>query len=251
LAFRGTGGLESTSGLESGGWTLGKRAGKIETMDLVHRVVEKRLTYLHPEKLTLLMATVERLNADGVAGNLAEFGVALGGSAICIASQLVAGRNFYGFDNFDLIPRPEPIDGERPNSRYAVIKSGLSPGIGGDRYYGYEPDRLGVVSRNFAEFGLCVDDERIVLIKGLFEETLPRYLKEPIAFAHIDCDWYSPVRFCLHQLYPLLPDNGTIIIDDYNHWEGCTKATDEFCAAFPQITIAPGPTCAVLVKRPA
>ena len=220
-------------------------------MDLARRVVEKRLTYLRPEKLCLLMETVEALNAGGIRGNLAEFGVALGGSAICIASKLVAGRKFYGFDNFDLIPSPEPVDGERPNSRYQVIKSGLSPGIGGDRYYGYESDRLAVVSRNFAEFGLRVDGERIILVKGLFEETLPRYLKEPIAFAHIDCDWYSPVGFCLHQLYPLLADNGTIIIDDYNHWDGCTKATDEFCAAFPRISLTPGPTYAVLVKQPA
>ena len=220
-------------------------------MDLARRVVEKRLTYLRPEKLCLLMETVEALNAGGIRGNLAEFGVALGGSAICIASKLVAGRKFYGFDNFDLIPSPEPVDGERPNSRYQVIKSGLSPGIGGDRYYGYEFDRLAVVSRNFAEFGLRVDGERIILVKGLFEETLPRYLKEPIAFAHIDCDWYSPVGFCLHQLYPLLADNGTIIIDDYNHWDGCTKATDEFCAAFPRISFVPGPTYAVLVKQPA
>jgi O-methyltransferase len=220
-------------------------------MDLVHRIIEKRLTYLRPEKLRLLMATVEALNAGGIRGDFAEFGVALGGSAICIASKLVAGRKFYGFDNFDLIPSPEPIDGERPNSRYEVIKSGLSPGIGGDRYYGYEPDRLAVVRRNFAEFGLRVDDERIFLIKGLFEGTLPRYLKEPIAFAHVDCDWYSPVRFCLQQLYPLLANNGTIIIDDYNHWDGCTKATDEFCAAFPQISMTLGPTYAVLIKRPA
>jgi asparagine synthase (glutamine-hydrolysing) len=67
-------------------------------MDLVRRVVEKRLTYLRPEKLCLLMETVEALNAGAIRGNLAEFGVALGGSAICIASKLVAGRKFYGFD---------------------------------------------------------------------------------------------------------------------------------------------------------
>jgi O-methyltransferase len=107
------------------------------------------------------------------------------------------------------------------------------------------------VSRNFAEFGLAADGEQIFLISGLFEQTLPRYLKSPIAFAHVDCDWYSPVMFCLQQLYPLLVDRGTIIVDDYNHWEGCTKATDEFCAAFPQISITRGQTHAILVKRSA
>jgi O-methyltransferase len=226
-------------------------AEEVQTIDLARRVREKRLTYLLPDKLCLLMETVEALNANGIRGSLAEFGIALGGSAICIASKLVAGQKFYGFDNFGLIPPPEPIDGEGPNSRYQVIRSGLTPGIGGDRYYGYEPDRLAVVSRNFAEFGLRVDDEQIFLITGLFEETLPRYLQAPIAFAHVDCDWHSPVKLCLQQLYPLLADNGTIIVDDYNYWDGCTKATDEFCAAFPRISFTPGPNYAVLVKQSA
>jgi O-methyltransferase len=220
-------------------------------MRLVERVIERRLTYLKPEKLSFLMNTIERLNAEGVRGDLAEFGIALGGSAICIASMLTAGQKFYGFDNFELIPSPEPIDGERANGRYRAISSGESSGIGGDRYYGYEHDRLSLVIRNFEEFGIAVDNERVLLIKGLFEETLPRSLKGPFAFAHIDCDWYSPVRLCLERLYPLLAEGGAIVIDDYNNWEGCTKATNEFCAGRSTVTLTPARNSAVLVKRPA
>jgi O-methyltransferase len=217
--------------------------------DLAQRIVEKRLTYLSPARLLLLMETVERLNREGVEGDLAEFGIALGGSAICVASKLAVGQRFYGFDNFDMIPSPEPIDGEGPNSRYAVIKSGHSPGIRGDLYYGYEKDRLGIVTRNFEQFGLPVDDNRIFLVKGLVEETLPSSLNGPIAFAHIDCDWYSPVKLCLAALHPLLSRGATIVVDDYNHWDGCTKATDEFLAAHADVTITPGRGYAALVKR--
>jgi asparagine synthase (glutamine-hydrolysing) len=195
------------------------------------------------------MDTVERLTVQAIRGHLAEFGVALGGSAICIASKLAKDQKFYGFDNFDLIPSPEPIDGELPNSRYDQIKSGRSSGIGGDLYYGYETDRLSLVKHNFEEFGLPVDDERIILIKGLFEQTLPGVLKESIAFAHVDCDWYSPVKLCLETLHPRLSIGGTVVVDDYEHWEGCTKATNEFCAAHTDIGLTTGRNYAILTKR--
>jgi O-methyltransferase len=216
--------------------------------DLARRIVEKRLTYFGPGRLSLLMETIEKLNAQGVRGNLAEFGIALGGSAICIASKLRDGQKFYGFDNFDLIPEPEPVDGEVPNTRYEEIKSGRSAGIGGDLYYGYQKDRFAIVSHNFEEFGLPVDDKRIFLIKGLFEETLPGALKEPVAFAHVDCDWYSPVKLCLEALYPRLSSGGRVFVDDYNHWDGCTKATDEFCAAHADVAMITANNHAILVK---
>jgi asparagine synthase (glutamine-hydrolysing) len=195
------------------------------------------------------MDMVEQVNAQGVRGDLAEFGIALGGSAICIASKLASDQKFYGFDNFDLIPSPEPIDGGVPNARYEVIKSGQSTGIGGDLYYGYEKDRLAIVTRNFEAFRLPVDGRRICLIKGLFEDTLPYALSGRIAFAHVDCDWYSPVKLCLEALYPRLGKGATVFVDDYKHWDGCTKAIDEFCSLHADMSLTAGPGHAILVKR--
>lgn len=195
------------------------------------------------------MDTIDRLNIEGVRGDLAEFGVALGGSAICIASKLGPGQKFYGFDNFEMIPSPERIDGERPNLRYEVIKSGRSDGIGGDLYYGYQKDRFALVTRNFEEFGLPIDYRRIFLVKGRFEQILPGAVNGPIALAHVDCDWYSPVKLCLDCLHPQLISGATIIVDDYNHWDGCTKATDEFCMAHPDISLNAARGHAILVKQ--
>lgn len=217
-------------------------------MHIVHAVIDKRLTYLTADKLSLLVNTIDDLNSSGVPGNLVEFGLALGGSAICIASRLVSGRSFYGFDNFDVIPSPEPIDGEKPNRRFEVIKSGQSRGIGSDPYYGYVKDRLSVVKRNFEEFHIAVDGKRVVLVAGLFQDTLPEHLDFRVAFAHIDCDWYAPVKLCLEMVHPLLSDGGKLIIDDYNHWDGCTKATDEFCQSRPDMHFTAGSTYAILTK---
>jgi asparagine synthase (glutamine-hydrolysing) len=219
--------------------------------EVVGKVIAKGLTYLSAEKLTMLLDAIDALDRQGIRGDLAEFGLALGGSAICIASKLGPERSFYGFDNFDLIPAPEPIDGERVTRRYEVIKSGKSPGIGSARYYGYTPNRHAQVKTNFAELGLPVDGDRIVLVEGLFKETLPQSLRGPVAFAHIDCDWYAPVKLCLLSLFPRLPVGGAVVVDDYKHWEGCTKATDEFCAAHPQMEIVPHGTSATLTRRSA
>ena len=219
--------------------------------ELIQAVIDRRLTYLTSEKLTVLMKAADGLNSRNVLGDFVEFGVALGGSAICIASKLVLGRAFYGFDNFDLIPSPEPVDGAAPNRRYDVIRSGKSIGIGSDPYYGYEKDRLALVLRNFEAFGMPADDKRIVMVKGLYADTLPDRLPARIVLAHLDCDWYSPVKQCLDGTYPRLSDGGMIVVDDYGNWDGCTKATDEFRSAHADMYFHRGGTYAVLTKRTA
>ena len=214
--------------------------------DLPARVIDAHLTYLTEPKLTGLIDLIVSLDANGVPGDLVECGIALGGSAICIASHLTGDRNFFGFDNFDVIPPPDEIDGESPNLRYEIIKSGESKGIAGEPYYGYVEDRLAVVARNFETFGLILDDRRIKLVKGLFDTTMQEHLSRPIALAHIDCDWYQPVKYCLDVIYPLLSDGGFIVVDDYLRWEGCTAAVTAFCSEHRHLRLSPYDTYAVL-----
>ena len=169
--------------------------------DVARRVARARMTYLRPAKLRNLEACLRRIEADAVPGDCLEFGVALGGSAIIAATQMGAERSFVGYDLFGLIPPPSERDDDRAHARYAVIASGRSEGIGGDRYYGYEPDLLAKVRYNFAAFGLEVDGRKIRLVPGFFADTLPLAGDGAVAFAHIDCDWYDPVLLCLEHSY--------------------------------------------------
>lgn len=69
------------------------------------------------------------------------------------------------------------------------------------------------------------------MIKGWFDETLPKYKAEinPISILRIDADWYESVKCCLDNLYDnVLPGSGYIIIDDYGSCYGAQKAVDEF-----------------------
>jgi asparagine synthase (glutamine-hydrolysing) len=178
----------------------------------------------------------------GTAGDILEFGIALGGSAIVLAQHAKReGPAFHGFDVFGMIPPPtSEKDDAKSKQRYEVIVSGESPGIRGDVYYGYRQDLFDQVRASFARHGVPVNGETIVLHKGAFEETWPSYRGNKIAFAHIDCDWYEPVKFCLEHVASRLSPGGVIVVDDYHDYGGSRTATDEFLSARGDFTFKDG-----------
>jgi asparagine synthase (glutamine-hydrolysing) len=207
-----------------------------------NRVRKERLTYLVPQKLLRIEQALRRVRDKRVAGDFLEFGVALGGSSIVIASEARAQqRRFAGFDVFAMIPPPtSDKDDARSKERYAVIAGGNSKGIGGDQYYGYRSDLYSEVVAAFRRFGLAVDGEQVALWKGLFEDTWPQRQPRPVAFAHIDCDWYDPVKFCLDAAAAQLSPGGILMLDDYHDYGGCRIAVEEFRAARPDFTFEDG-----------
>lgn len=198
--------------------------------DSIARVRQENLTYISTARLQLLTSQLIETLAAGVAGQVLEFGIALGGSGTLLAKGAVAHqRHFHGFDVFAMIPPPtSEKDDENSKRRYNQIKSGKSKGIGGEKYYGYRDNLFDEVTETFTRHGIPVDGETVIFHKGLFEETWPSYQDGPVAFAHIDCDWYDPVAFCLRAVADLMPSGGTIILDDYDAYGGCRTATLEF-----------------------
>lgn len=59
----------------------------------------------------------------------------------------------------------------------------------------------------------------------------PANLPEKIALLRLDTDWYESSKVELEVLYDRVPSGGVIILDDYFHWDGQRKATDDFLAA--------------------
>ena len=161
-----------------------------------------------------------------VAGIFIEAGCALGGSSIVLAGAKSIERRLFCYDVFGMIPKPGEEDGLEVYERYSVISSGKSEGLNGEIYYGYRDDLLTDVKMSFQKFGFPIDDNNINLIKGLYEDTL--VVNEPVAFAHIDCDWYASVKLCLERIYPFLAKGAILVIDDYYYYSGCKKAVDEF-----------------------
>lgn len=139
-------------------------------------------------------------------GLMLEFGVYSGNSINYIASQ-VKSSIVDGFDSFEGLPE--------------FWRDGFGEG-------------------HFAVNGLPKVEHNVMLHKGWFDDTLPKYLVNidigrSISYLHIDCDLYSSTQ----TIFRLLADkivSGTIIVFDeyfnYPGWQsGEFKAFKEFIAS--------------------
>jgi len=169
-----------------------------------------------PARLRALYEAVEHVSDNGIPGNIMECGAARGGSSalLGIAIKNTGGRRtLWVLDTFEGIPAPTRAD---PDHEIAAHYTGSFRG-------------------DIAEVAALLNRVEVLentqLVKGRFEETIPRIDPGPLAVLHIDGDWYSSVRVCLDHLYDRVVPGGIIQIDDYGHWEGARKAVDEFVAA--------------------
>ncbi len=223
-------------------WNLGKRRIARPLLSVIKKIFSSRkslsqiakrvrcdnLTYLSDRKMLNLEKCIKQIKRKNISGIFLETGIALGGSAIIIASHLPRNCFFRGYDTFGMIPPPSDSDDFKSHQRYQKIKDGNSEGINGDMYYGYRQNLYEEVVKQFSKYGLLVDQNRVSLHKGFFEKTLHFANGENVVLAHIDCDWYESVRLCLERIYPVLSVGGYFIIDDYHDYGGCRKAVDEF-----------------------
>lgn len=200
-----------------------KSPGKF--LKLIH-VKQSHLTYLSLNRLINLSNVVLSVEKDHIPGIFIEAGCALGGSAIAISLNKAKTRKLEVYDTFAMIPPPTTNDEQDSIKRYQEILDGTAKGIQNDRYYGYEDDLLEKVIDNFNRFGIATLENQISFHKGYFEDTLK--ISQPVALAHIDCDWYESIITTLKQIVPMLSTNGMIIIDDYLDWHGAKKAVDEY-----------------------
>lgn len=164
------------------------------------------------------------LDVRGLPGSVVQFGVWKGGSAAVLARAERAGtqREFWLFDSWKGQPKPSTID---------ISEAGDSGWVGQ-----FPASEAEVHTLLFEEFRL--DPSRIRLVPGWFEETIPTWMERVgrIAFLHIDCDFYEPVRLCLREGFARLSPGGAIVVDDYGAWVGCKKAVDEFLAEHSDTT---------------
>lgn len=195
---------------------------------LVQRVSREGLTYLDTTALVDLYRRVYSVTNATHRGIIIETGCAVGGSALVIAAAKQRQSPFYIYDTFDMIPPPTRQDGPDAHERYETIISGQAQGIHNAAYYGYQNELMQQVRRNFIRHGFNLEDDNIHLVQGLYEEML--IVTEPVAFAHIDCDWYDSVLTCLERIEPHLVPGGALVIDDYFTWDGCKKAVDTYFA---------------------
>jgi hypothetical protein len=183
-----------------------------------------------PERLAAVCASAEYVVAAGIPGSFVECGVWRGGSMMAAALTLLrlgAGdRDLYLYDTFAGMTRPTELDRD-----YA----GTPTMAAWMRYQGGEPDPCAVavdeVREALGQTGY--DAGRLHFVEGSVERTLPERAPAQIALLRLDTDWYESTRHELVHLYPRLTPGGVLIIDDYGHFAGARRATDEYFAGDP------------------
>jgi asparagine synthase (glutamine-hydrolysing) len=168
---------------------------------VARRVRRDGLTHVAPAQLAVLRRAVRRIDILKTQGAIVECGVGLGGAAIVLATSMGEDRAFHGYDTFGPFS-PQGEDGQA--------------------------DLHDRVSASLGAFGVPVDETRVTLHRGRFEDTL--HPAQPIALAHIDADSCEPVGLCLERIWPHLSLGGLLVIDGYQEYEDCREAVEEFLA---------------------
>ncbi len=144
----------------------------------------------------LLLAEARRQAFAG-GGDFIEMGVYRGGTALLLAGALReqnAGARLHLLDAWQGMPPPSREDGR--------------PWVG----QGYFADASEAGVRAALERHQLLD--RCQIYAGWFEQTLPA-VRGPFALAHVDCDYYAPVRFCLEHVLPRMAPGGAVVVDDH------------------------------------
>ncbi len=182
-------------------------------------------TMTGPYRIQSLVNAVTYIDRCGISGDIVECGVWRGGSMMAAALTMIKlgslTRDLYLFDTFEGMPEPGPNDtdpsGSGPIEGLANITSD---------YYAVSVEQ---VRKNLHITGY--PSERVRLIQGPVESTIPERAPERIALLRLDTDWYESTRHELVHLFPLLTVGGVLIIDDYGHFPGARRAVDEYLAA--------------------
>ncbi len=190
----------------------------------------KDCTLVPVERCFTLYQTVKYIIKNNIEGDLVECGVWKGGSSMLMAYILKdAGENnrkIYLYDTFEGMTKPGDMDGQEEKEQWEQGR--VTDTLNNMCYSPIEE-----VKANMERTGYPA--EKIIMVKGKVEDTLPGTLPSKISLLRLDTDWYESTKHELQHLYPLLIKNGVLIVDDYGAWQGARKAVDEYFKDIPNV----------------
>lgn len=197
----------------------------------------RQYTMTSDQRIDALVSATRHLVRRGVAGSFVECGVWRGGSVLAILLTLLeegaTDRNVYVYDTFEGMTEPTSRDTSAFDA--PALDTWNEAASKGERAWSHFFDGqvfdAASVRALLESTGYPAD--RIHLVAGRVEDTIPSKLPAQVALLRLDTDWYESTKHELIHLYPLLEHGGVLIIDDYGHWQGCRAAVDEYFADLP------------------
>jgi O-methyltransferase len=211
--------------------------------DLIKSQVRKvsEHTMCSYDALATLSELTESVISRQTNGCLVEMGTWKGGASSLMAMTALKTHKelnsslpkIHLFDSFMGLPRPSQVDFEE----WMVKDWGIS-----SKHFDGELKTTGALMASVDDARHAMFDianypkELVYFHQGWFQDTLPRSLQSgalsDILLLRLDADLYTSTYYCLENLYPLVVNNGIIIIDDYG-LKGCRKAVHDFFATLP------------------
>ncbi|MFA5087875.1 MAG: TylF/MycF/NovP-related O-methyltransferase [Candidatus Omnitrophota bacterium] len=178
--------------------------------------IKPRYSMLSVPRFVNLYALAQKINEQGLPGDIVECGVWNGGASALMGAAgqdgpFARARTQWLFDSFEGLPKPKGRDGQRLEKYYF---KGLARGEQGN------------VVKIFEKLGVPLDNVKI--IKGWLDATLPTATVDKIALLHIDTDWYDSVKVVLDYLYDKIVPGGFVVVDDFYFLTGCRDAVLDF-----------------------
>jgi O-methyltransferase len=193
----------------------------------------KPYTRTSPERMYAMYQATQYITRAKIPGAIVECGVWRGGSTMLSAMALGAikdtSREIWLYDTYEGMSAPTEHDKDwRGISADELMRKGEDNKEMSVWCY----SSLDEVRTNMARTGYPA--ERTRFIKGKVEDSIPNEAPETIALLRLDTDFYESTYHELQHLFPRLSPGGVLIVDDYGHWAGARKATDQFFAELRQ-----------------
>jgi len=197
-----------------------------EERGIISDVMSNKLTMVSYERIFATVMACKYVIDKDIEGDFVECGVWRGGNAIAAAEIFKlhnSNKKVWLFDTFKGMTVPTDFDLQISNGKSAKNQYSANQKETHNQWcYASIQD----VRNNFLKRQLV---QNIRFIEGDVCQTLiTEDLPSAISILRLDTDWYESTKIELEVLYPKLLENGCLIIDDYGHWSGAKKATDEY-----------------------
>lgn len=198
-------------------------------------------TFTSVERVQSLIDAVRYVVDRGVPGAFSECGTWKGGSVLAMILTLqelgIDDRDIVVYDTFEGMTEPTDHDTSAfdPPALETWQAAQATDSTAWSEYFSAETFNEEAVRTLLESTGYPA--QRIRLVRGPVEETIPEHAPGELALLRLDTDWYESTRHELLHLYPRLAPAGVLIIDDYGHWDGARRAVDEYFAEHPSVLL--------------
>eukprot|EP00929_Paragymnodinium_shiwhaense_P118294 TRINITY_DN90228_c0_g1_i1.p1 TRINITY_DN90228_c0_g1~~TRINITY_DN90228_c0_g1_i1.p1 ORF type:complete len:341 (+),score=78.65 TRINITY_DN90228_c0_g1_i1:88-1110(+) len=170
-----------------------------------------------------------------IPGDFVETGVYTGGTSVVMAKVLTAfdkmDRKLWAADSFKGLPKN---DSKALENAHEQVKSHGADTLDGSavsakrgREGEYQAPRK-TFEDNLNRNGF--DHDRVKILEGWFNETLPKAPIQKISFLRLDGDIFVSTWDSLTALYDKVSKGGYVYVDDYGSYAGCQAAVDKYRA---------------------